>query len=237
MRVINLANLQQFTAVNLSSDPGEIGGPVQIPQAAQFSILWGLDDGKFGHSVFYGRYNGGFAGTAAQVNAILAALTTGGTWTALAAFLSTTSGLSGLSVRDVNTINQPVIPNTTGGAPGTSASPALPCETALALTFRTAKTGPQNRGRMFVPGWATNALGAGNVASAAAVTALQNWGQVLSTALAAQGYTFVIGQRARAAYTGATGTDHPARAATTTQITTISVRDNHWDSQRRRGLR
>lgn len=236
-RIINLSNAQTFTAVNLLSDPGAILGPVQVPQCAQISFAWSLEDGKVAHNVLYGRYSGGFAGTVAQCNSIIAALTTGAQWTALAAFFSTSNIFSFVTIRDVNTINQPIIQNSAGGAAGTSASPALPLETAAVITLRTALVGRANRGRIYIPSWATNALGAGNIIAAAAVTALQNWANTIPTAFTAQGYTLVIGQKARASYTGTTGAVHPPRAATSTAVTSLSVRDNHWDSQRRRGLK
>lgn len=237
VRLVPLDQLQQFAAVNLSSDPGAIGGPVQVPQCAQITLRWGLESGKVGHNVLYGRYSGGFAGTVAQAQAIFSALSGSAFTSNIGPQLAASSSLQGVDIRDVNQINQPIISSTGAAVPGTSASPALPNEVALVVTLRTGQVGRSMRGRLYIPGWATNALGAGNVAAAAVVTALNNWAGQLTPTLAAQGYTFVIGQRARAAYTGVSGTQHPARAATSTQITSTTVRDNHWDSQRRRGLK
>jgi|SRR5215471_16420604 len=237
MRIIRLDQAQQFLAINALNDPGAIGGPVVVPQCAQITLLWILESGKQGHNVLYGRYAGGFAGTVAQANAIFAALSTGAAWTALAGFLGTTNSFFGVLIRDVNTANQPIIGSTGTAAPGTSASASLPNETAAVITLRTGSVGRANRGRVYVPGWATNSLGAGNVIAGGAVTALQNWANTIPGALSGQGYTFVIGQRARAQYTGSTGTVHPARPATSIQVTAQTVRDNHWDSQRRRGLK
>jgi hypothetical protein len=200
-------------------------------------ILWGLASGKVGHSVLYGRYGGGFVPTSGIANSILTGLTSGAGWTGLAAFMAATAGLSGIQLRDVATANQPIVSNTVGGQPGTSASPELPDETAVVVTLRTALTGRANRGRLYTAGYATNALGSGNVVAAGAVTALQAWATTISSVLSGQGLTWVLGQRARAAYTGSTGTQHPARAATSTPVTLATVRDNHWDSQRRRGLK
>lgn len=236
-RIINLANLEQFTAINLLVDPGHIAGPVQIPSCAQITINWQLADGRAAHNVLYGRYSGAFAGNQAQANSIMTALTTGGAWTALAAFFATTTTVSGVSIRDVNTPNAPLINSNNAAVPGTSASPELPDEVAAVITLRTAFTGPGFRGRVYVPGWATNSLATGNVIAAAAVTALNSWGGTISGALAAGTYTWVLGQPARAQYTGSTGRVHPARSAMSTTISQTVVRDNHWDSQRRRGLK
>lgn len=235
--VLNLNNTQPFQAINVLSDPGAIAGPVVVPSAAQIVFRWGLDDAKNGRQVLYGRYAGSFSGTAAQANAIMSALTTGGAWTALAAFFSSTSFFGGIEIRDVNTPNNAIIGSTNSSVLGTSASPSLPNEVAAVVSLKTAKVGQAFRGRSYVPGWATNALGSGNVIAPAAVTALQNWANTWQGAFTAQGYTLTLGLKARQAYTGVTGRQHPARAATTQDVTQLLVRDNHWDSQRRRGLK
>jgi len=237
MRVINLSNLQQFTAVNLSSDPGDVGGPVVIPNTIQVNVVWTLTDGKLAANVLYASVSGAFQPTVTIANNLLTGLNTGASWTALAAFMPNTLGLAGVRLRDVRTANQPLILSTAAAAAGSSASPALPDETAVVVTLRTALAGAQNRGRMFVPGWATNALATGNVIAAAAVTALNNWANTIPTVMSGQGMTFSLGLRERAAYTGITGTQHPARPARAQPITSQSVRDNHWDTQRRRGLK
>jgi hypothetical protein len=90
---------------------------------------------------------------------------------------------------------------------------------------------------MYVPGFASNAMATGNVIAATTMTAVNNWAGIIAGVLSAQGYIWCVGHPARQAYTGITGTAHPARIAGTVPITTVSVRDNHWDSQRRRGLK
>src|SRR5215467_12042174 len=211
MRLVRLTDLEQFAAINLTRDPGSAGGPVVVPQCAQIVLNWALESGHVGHNVLYGRYAGTFAGTSTQATAILTGLGGAASFTPLAGFLATATNLNGVTIRDVNTANQALISSVVGNNPGTSASPSLPNEVALVATLRTALSGRQNRGRMFMPGWATNALGAGNVAAAAAVTAFQNWVNIIASVLSGQGYTLVIGQKARIQYTGSTGTVHPAR--------------------------
>lgn len=219
-------------------DLGRIPGPVVIPSTAQIRLRWILGNGKIGFNVLYGRYASSFNGSQAQANTMLTALTTGAQWTALAAFIANTCALSAVWITDVNTAQNAPIPSTVSGQFGTSVSSELPDEVALAITMRSAFVGTQNRGRMFIPGWATNSLGAGGVVAAGAVTALQNWSTTIAGVLSAQGYTWGIGHPARQAYTSPeTGREFPARVAGLVPITTVQVRDNHWDSQRRRGLR
>jgi hypothetical protein len=235
--VLRLSNFEQFAAINVLSDPGAIGGPVIIPQCAQIVLNWAYDGGRTGHNVLYGRYAGAFSGTVAQANAIMTALTTGAGWTGLAGHLATTTSVTGVSIRDVNSANQALINSTNASVPGTVAGIALPLESALVITLRTALAGKANRGRMYISGFDNAAVSAGNIAAAAVITTLQAWANTITAALSGSGYTWVIGQKARAQYTGSTGTLHPARAATSTQIIASPVRDNHWDSQRRRGLK
>lgn len=237
-RIIALDSLQQFAAVQLASDPGYDRDHRNIDNCAEFVLYSALEGGKVGHMVFHGRYSGTFAGSVAQANGIMAGLFSGAQWTALAAFISNTAQFTTCSIRDLNVENQPLILSTTGNTVGTSVSPALPSETAVVITKRTAFVGPAHRGRIYFPGFATNALGAGNVVAAATVTALNNWAAIISGVLTANGgYVFSIAHHSRIAYTGADGSHHDARANGTVPITTIAVRDNHWDTQRRRGLK
>jgi hypothetical protein len=200
-------------------------------------LNWNLPGGKTGHNVLYGRYTGSFAGTVAQANVLHAGIGSGSAWTALAALMPTTVAFAGVSIRNVSVEDQPIILSSTGVAAGTAVAAELPNEMAVCITLRTALTGPSNRGRLFLPGLAQTTVAAGNLVSAAAVTAINTWAATISGVFSGAGYTWVIGQKARVAYTGSTGTQHPARAATSVPITAASSRDNHWDSQRRRGLR
>jgi hypothetical protein len=237
-RVVNIDNFQQFTAINVLSDPGHLGGPLVIPNAIQVLLSWGLLDGHVAHNVLYATVSGAFTATAAVANAIGAALTTGSAWTGIQTFLNPAPAFFGnVTLRDVRSPNQPVIVGVGLNAVGTSPSTSLPDENAICVTFRTALTGNANRGRMYVPNFAANAVGAGGVIAASLVTSLTTWANTIPTAFTAQGMTFVLAHPARAAYTGVTGTAHPARPAGTVPITSISVRDNHWDTQRRRGLK
>lgn len=238
MRVIRLSDLEQFAAVNLNADLGHIAGPKIIPQGMEVRLNFTLESGKIGHIVLCGRYPAAYPGSTAMADALLTALGTVGAWTTLATFFATATAFSSISLRDLATAGNPYAGSVGSAKPGTSASPSLPNETSAVITLFTAKTGPQNRGRMFVPGWATNALGAGNVIAAAAVTALNNWAALIAPAFTAQGLTWSIAQPARAAYTSPlTGRVFPARTATSINVTGAVARDNHWDSQRRRGLK
>jgi hypothetical protein len=208
-----------------------------MPNGVQISIQWGLGDAKFAVNVMWGSRTDGLIPTVAQANGIMTGLTTGTAWTALSAHIAPTAFINAVLLRDFRALNQPIIRSSNAAVFGTSTGTELPNEVAAVITLRTALTGPSNRGRMYVPGWATTALGAGNVIAAAAITALTNWSALIPSAMSGQGYTFSLGHPPRQAYTGVTGTAHPARVAGLIPITGQVVRDNHWDSQRRRGLK
>jgi hypothetical protein len=238
MPIFRLSNLEQFAAVNVTSDPGHFKGKFTIPAAIQVTLRWQLEDGKFGHNVLYMTVPGAFQPTSAIADAILLGLTDTPEWTALAAFLAGTAGLTGVLLRDKRALDTPIVPSSAGGGrAGASISPEMPDETALVVTLRTSKVGARFRGRMFVPGWATNALGTGNVAAPAVVTALQNWSSTIRTVFAAEGGTWALGLPPRNAYTGSSGTPHEAQDSEAPSVATNVVRDNHWDTQRRRGLK
>lgn len=236
--LVSLANVQQLAAVNLTSDPGRDPGAVTIPSTAEIGVHWVTASLVGASIIWHASYSGVFNGTIAQANSILTGLTSGANWTAFAAFINNQAGISAVTIRDVNTRDNAPIQSTGAGVLGTSASPALPDETAAVVTLRTARAGKQNRGRSYVPGWATNALGAGNIIAPTAVTALNNWASIWAGVMSAQGYTFGVGHFHRLAYTSLkTGVSYPERPAGLVPIINVVVRDNHWDSQRRRGLK
>lgn len=237
--VMLLENVQQSAAINILSDPGYQPGPKIIPNACLVRLNWGLTDGRTGHNILYCQYSGTPALSNTVAQTIFAGISTGGTWTALAAFLAPTATLQGVTLLDVRSSTGTEFSSTGTAVPGTSTGTALPDEVAVCVTLRTSTRGPSGRGRFYIPGWASTATAAGGVVAATAVTAVNNWANTgLAASISSAIGPMVLGLPARAAYTSpVTGRQFPARAATTLPITSVAVKDNHWDSQRRRGLR
>ena len=236
-RVVDLANFQQFTAINVLSDPGAIGGPKVIPNCVEVVLNWLLADLKTAHNVLHGSVTGSFTPTATIAQAIFAGLSTGAPWTGFAGALSTSTKFTGVTLRDLRTANGPLISSTGALVPGTDAGIALPNEVAICATLRTNFAGRANRGRLYLGGISTVQVQADNTFPTAVQTAINTWLNNVAAVLSAQGITWAIAQPARNGYTGSTGTIHPARAAGLVPVTSQLVRDNHWDSQRRRGLK
>jgi hypothetical protein len=236
-KVINLANIEQFTAINLLSDPGHVGGPVVLPNAFKVVFRWTLSNGKQANNVMYGVNTGSFTPTPTIADAIFTAVATGAAWTAAAGYLNPASSMSAVLLQDVRSAGQPFVSSTGAAKPGTGAGTPLPNEVAICATLRTAQVGASRRGRIYIPAINGTAVGAADIILAATVTALNTWVGGFIAAFAASGLTMSLGLPARSAYTGTTGTLHPARIASTVPITAVSLRDNRWDSQRRRGLK
>jgi hypothetical protein len=237
-RILRLDNIQTFQATSLS-DGGYLPGPRIIPNAAQVVINWNLLDGKQGHNVLYCTYTGTPALSVALAETIRAALVAGALWTTLATFMNGIAGLASVTLLDVRSSAGTAVQSTGALAPGTGASNSMPDEASAVITTRTASRGVANRGRIYIPNWNGTASAAGGVISAGAVTALQNWANTnLFANLASNLGAMVLAHPARQAYTSlATGRHFDARPAGTVPITSLVVRNNTWDSQRRRGLK
>lgn len=238
-RLINLSNLPSFQAVTLLSDPGYSPGPRIIPNCALVRLNWTLTDGKVGHNILHAAYTGTPALSATVAQTIFTSLTTGANWTSLAAFLASTAALASVTVLDLRSATATEFQSTGTAVPGTSASAAFPDEVAAVVTLRTANRGPSGRGRMYVPAWANNAGAAGGVISAPAIAALGTWFGINVFGGIASGLgPMVLALPHRIAYTSPiTGRQFPDRPATTVVVTAGSIRDNHWDSARKRGLK
>ena len=237
MPVINLANFPTFQAINLLADGGYDRADHVIPNCIQVVTFWTLEDGRVAHNVLHGRVSGSFTPTAPVATAIHTGLSTGGAWTALAATLATSTVFTGIALRDLRVANMPQVASTSAFAPGTGAGESLPNEVAAVITLRTAFAGRSARGRIYVPGFAVGSTSAGNLISAGTVAALNGWAATIPTVFTANGLTFALGLPHRLAYVSPAGTPHAERLATTLDVTSQSMRDNHWDSQRRRGLK
>lgn len=215
-------------------DPGRIPGPVVIPSCVAVILFWGNANSRTVLNILHGIVAGGFTPTAAICNALLAAIQGHVTTSGLGALHNNATSLFNVGIRDLRAANLPLVEGTAAPLIGTSVSPAMPASVALVATLRTSGAGRGFRGRVYVPNWATNAQTAAGQATAGAVTALSTFMGNVQTDMAAQGITLALAQPARATYTGTTGTVHPARTAAAQAVTSITVRNAIFDSQRRR---
>jgi hypothetical protein len=238
-RIVNLANAQQFAAINLLVDPGHDPGPVIIPNCARVRLNWQLPDGKVGHNVLYAQWAGTPLLTPAVAETIRTGIVAGTAWTNVALAIHPTASFLGVTLLDVRSSTGIEINSTGPATPGTATGTAMPDEVAVCITLRTATRGPSGRGRFYVPGLSGSTMAAGGVIVAGTVTAFSTWADsnVRGAITSAIG-PLCLGLPHRNAYTSdRTGRDFAERAATTVPVTQALCRDNHYDSQRRRGLR
>lgn len=217
-------------------DPGRIPGPVVIPNCAQVRLFWNIGNGKVVTNVLHGSYSASFTPTVAMANSLQTALNAALTSSTIAGQLHNSTSLTGCGIRDISAAHTTEFVSTGVAQPGTGTGTALPPQTSLVATLRTGQAGQAGRGRVYQPGWASVADVGNGVATATAQSALQNWVSAVSTAMAGGGIalTLVLAHPARAAYTGKTGTAHPARGAGVVPVTGIFVENVVWDTQRRR---
>jgi hypothetical protein len=164
----------------------------------------------------------------AQFVAIKAAMTAA----ALPEWWGTNIQLTRVALRDMRTPNNAEIEST--GPPLISTSPedSLPPQTAAVITLRTAKAGKSFRGRIFLPGFNESANdGSGRITSDA-FAALQVFANSVPT-LYTGGLQLCVASRQvvnRAPGAGCA----VLRPSQVTPVTQALIRDNIWDTQRRR---
>ena len=148
--------------------------------------------------------------------------------------LPTTTALVGLDVRDLRAANNPLISSAAVNHPGTAAGNALPPANAMVITLRTAFAGRSFRGRVYLGGLAATTSDVnGHIVAQANTDAnvfVQQFGTVCTTA----GGNWAILQRYLPPRTSHGGVALPERQSAVVNVTGTSVRDNIFDTQRRR---
>lgn len=218
-------------------DGGHIPGQVVIPNCIQVRLIWALPNTKTVYNVLHATVAGGFSATGTVAENIFTALKAAAGWTSWRANLNTGVSFSGVDLRDMRSPNNALAASNTAASPGTGAGTALPPGDALVVTLRTAQAGRGFRGRVYLPGLDSSAMAAGGVAAAGTVTNAAAFVTAVQTALTGQAMTLAIAQPHRQQYTGTKGAVHADRPATMITVTTIQVRNNIIDHQRRRAGR
>lgn len=203
-------------------------------------LNWSMAGGKVAHNVLYASWTGAPALTTTLANSVRTAVIAGSNWTTFLGLIAPSVSFLGVTLLDMRDLLSSPIDSVQTAIPGTSAGTAMPDEIAVVVTMLTGRRGPSGRGRAYIPGLSGTAMAAGGVISGAAMTAVQTWFQqnVSNQGISTNVGTHALGLPHRAAYTSPkTGRVFPERPATTVIVTSSIVKDNHWDSQRRRGLK
>jgi len=198
-----------------------------VPQAAQMRLIWAQGGVLYALNVMGVVNASSVAITQAITNTLGTAIKAAVTSSGLGVRLGTAITLANIGLRDIRTGSQPEYIDTGAAVAGTGATDLLPPQTALVVTLRTALSGPRFRGRVYLPGFCEGVNSAtGNAASTseagAFVTAIQN-------ALITNGLNLGVIHRPQP--------DAPVPSVGfITPVNAVVVRDQVWDTQRRRAI-
>lgn len=140
----------------------------------------------------------------------------------------------GFDIRDMRMPNSPLLQHSFTAIPGTAATGPLPPQTCIVLTLRTANAGAQFRGRIFCGALATvNSDATGHI-STVGMAAPTHYVSAIGSGFAAIGWQLGLAQRFLPARPGHGNVTLPERPAACVPVTATIVRDNIFDTQRRR---
>jgi hypothetical protein len=217
------------------TDAGKIKGAQPVPNAIEIQIRQTGANGKSANFTCHGQYTT----TPPSLQTLASALATaiGTAWTNnLAPVMAPASQYSGVWVRDMANVNNPIVVANVTAIPGTGTGSPLPPEVCIVLTENITIRGKGMKGRMFLSGFLDSAGGAGGTISGAGEAAVSGFGTALFGAIQAQSLTPCVAQVARQTYIGLTGTQHAGRTAKPVAVQSYTLRNNEFDTQRRRGL-
>lgn len=198
-----------------------------VANAAQMRLIWSVGGTLYALNVMGVVNSTAVAITQALTNTIGAAVKSALTSSTLGSQIHTTVALANVGLRDIRTANTAEFLDSGAAVAGTATGDLLPPQTALVITLRTAQAGRSFRGRVYLPGFAES------VSTAAGIYAGTTHGvsfiTAIKSALVTSGLDLGVLSRPNAEAT-------PPRAGFITPVTSIVIRDNVWDTQRRRAI-
>jgi len=215
--------------------PGYIPGSLVIPRTFAVRMRWTLANGVKASNVLHAIVPEGTSPDVALANGLFDSIKAD--IAPLLSYMSTQTNLEGLSIRNLQSGSNVEVDSNPADSPsvaGVGEGFALPEEVAIVVTLRSGQTGPAHRGRIYLPGWSTDALDVDGHIDPVLVGTLVTWGALLISNFTIHGMDLGIAHRGHAEYTNDKGKTVPAEAAGTDRVTTIVVTDNKFDSQRRR---
>ena len=228
--------MTQVPASQRKIDGGHIKGAANVPSVIEIKQVISIADGKPAVNIFHGFYTTVPPNMQTVANGLFTSLSNA--WaTSLGAHMDTGSVFERVEIRDMTDHTLPVFIGTGTPVSGNDATGTLPGEMAAVLTENIVARGKGLKGRVYLGGWGLTANAGAGLIAPTSVTAINTYGTAVFSAITAQGLTPCVAQVARQQYTGLVGTLHQLRPAGHSNVTTYSCRDNHWDSQRRRGLK
>jgi hypothetical protein len=217
-----------------------------VPNAVQMTIFSSTNNATTNHINVLGAIKlGATTINQALANALAANCRTN--WsTHLAPLMPPGTQYVTIGLRDCSAAQQTMYVGVTAVLPGTATGEQLPAGAAVCVSLKTALSGARHRGRVYISGWSETVNAANGVIDAAGVSAAAGFITAVQTSMAANGLTLAVISRPSYAQqvthttalpSGATDTQvrsMPARPGAVNAVTSITVRNAVWDSQRRR---
>jgi len=215
--------------------PGYIPGKLVIPATFQVRLLWQLPNSRAATNVLHAIVPDGLVNSQGLADALFGTIAGDGTTAGYFAFLSSQTALQAVDIRDLRTESQGLFQSTPGAVPGGGVANALPEEVALVCTLRSDLAGRAHRGRIYLTGFDASSIDAQGHAVAGLTLAAELWvNSALLGSFNFVGMTMAIAHRGHNAYVNKLGNTVPAEATGSDRVTQTIVRDNIFDSQRRR---
>jgi|KBSSwiStaDraftv2_1062776.scaffolds.fasta_scaffold785265_1 hypothetical protein len=200
------------------------------------AILHWTFHGTPGVNVIDCRVAAGYSVNGSLVNTLNTAIIGTFTSSSLNGVLASTTTYTGVGLRDMRTEGQAEVLSTNGTFPFVGVGLALPNQVAAVLTKRTALAGRFFRGRLYVGGFVDTANSATGRIDDAIVPIITSWGSALGAALTTNSLTPAVHSPAYPSRPSSIpgAPDLPPHPETLTDITAWILRDQVWDTQRRR---
>lgn len=206
--------------------------PTTQAETLEINLDWRLG-AKTVKNVLHARIPGTFTPTSTIADSITTAMDSLVTSSGLRAFLASTTRLPFASLRDLRTPNNALIEGTVSPTLGTGVTDALPHQIAAVVTLRTAKAGRSFRGRTYLPGFDEAANDVNGAIGDTTRTALDAFAAGFLTVINHDSMQLVVWNRP--VIDRAPGANCAVlRPGSIENVTSAIIRDNRWDSQRRR---
>lgn len=215
-------------------DGGHIKGAANVPLCIEIKIIQTLPNSKPFVNVVHGSYVTPPADMQVLANTLWSSISTA--WqTDLGPALDVATKINRVEVRNMADHTMPVFIGTGVALTGSDATGTMPVNNSIVLTENVAKRGKGLKGRLYLGGFGKiSDSGAGQI-SPIAQAAVTSYGTALFNAITGAPLTPCVAQVHRQDYTGLTGAVIPDRPAGTAAVTSYSLKDTLWDTQRRRG--
>jgi hypothetical protein len=165
----------------------------------------------------------------------------------LGARINAGTALVSVGIRDIRSANLAEFIGAGAQVVGANPGEPLPKQTTFCVTLRTARAGQSYRGRVYLGGFTeTDSDSSGNAVTAVGTSAV-SFITSIGTTFSGNGLTLAVVSRPSERITVVTTKFHAdgttdvdtkvtnARSGTVTPVTSITARNNVWDTQRRRG--